>query len=255
MGRAGMKPVRALSFVLALTLSPVCAAAPSLQRCVPQSLDRPAPPAEGALPSSWLQPAPANPIGCAHGISFRAGDDVVLWRCQVVPADGEDLPEGHPEYAFLVMKAGAPLQVLPDDLMAGRYHGFEIVRVDLDGDGTAEHVLAAWNAQGNGLGVNRWTIRVFDAAGNAIVFCSGRTDDCRAATEVWLAEHVGVPYEALHMRATGDQRRDSIVKAEIFDREVRDKYHVVGVFDDRAQVVRMWRALGLTVFQVAEGNF
>jgi len=30
---------------------------------------------------------------------------------------------------------------------------------------------------------------------------------------------------------------------------------VVGVFDDRAQVVRMWRALGLTVFHVAYGDF
>ena len=27
------------------------------------------------------------------------------------------------------------------------------------------------------------------------------------------------------------------------------------LFDDRQQVVRMWRALGLTVFQVAEGDF
>ena len=34
-----------------------------------------------------------------------------------------------------------------------------------------------------------------------------------------------------------------------------DRYRVVGVFDDRLQVVRMWRALGLTVFQVAEGDF
>jgi hypothetical protein len=87
------------------------------------------------------------------------------------------------------------------------------------------------------------------------VFCSGRSDDARPATEAWLKEHVGVPYEALFMRATGDQRRDSVVKAEIFDREIRSRYHVVGVFDDRAQVVRMWRALGLTVFQVADGNF
>ena len=36
---------------------------------------------------------------------------------------------------------------------------------------------------------------------------------------------------------------------------IRDRWRVVGVFDDRQQVVRMWRALGLTVFQVAEGDF
>ena len=45
------------------------------------------------------------------------------------------------------------------------------------------------------------------------------------------------------------------MKAEIFEREIRHRWAVTGVFDDRAQVVRMWRALGLTVFQVAEGNF
>ena len=30
---------------------------------------------------------------------------------------------------------------------------------------------------------------------------------------------------------------------------------MAGVFDDRVQVVQMWRALGLTVFQVADGDF
>ena len=54
---------------------------------------------------------------------------------------------------------------------------------------------------------------------------------------------------------TQDQRKDSVVKVEIFDREIRHAYRVIGVFDDRAQVVRAWRALGLTVFQVADGNF
>jgi predicted kinase len=98
-------------------------------------------------------------------------------------------------------------------------------------------------------------VRAMHAAGHRIIFCSGRSDDARAATETWLTKHVGVPYEALHMRVTGDQRRDSVVKAEIFDREIREHFHVIGVFDDRAQVVRMWRELGLTVFQVAEGNF
>jgi len=98
-------------------------------------------------------------------------------------------------------------------------------------------------------------VRAMHAAGHEIVFCSGRSDDCREATEAWLAEHVGVPYRGLFMRRFGDQRRDSIVKAEIFENEIRSRFHVVGVFDDRQQVVRMWRGLGLTVFQVAEGDF
>jgi predicted kinase len=98
-------------------------------------------------------------------------------------------------------------------------------------------------------------VRAMFDAGHTIVYCSGRTDDGRAATETWLDRHVGVPYAALHMRKTGDARKDSVVKREIFEQEIRKNWHVVAVFDDRNQVVRMWRELGLTVFQVAEGNF
>jgi predicted kinase len=98
-------------------------------------------------------------------------------------------------------------------------------------------------------------VRAMHAAGHLVVFCSGRSEDARGATTDWLAEHVGVPYAALHMRPMGDQRRDAVVKQEIFEREIRDRYRILCVFDDRAQVVRMWRSLGLPVFQVAEGLF
>nr|WP_240918294.1 polynucleotide kinase [Rhodococcus sp. 14C212] len=88
----------------------------------------------------------------------------------------------------------------------------------------------------------------------AIVLVSGRDGVCRPETEQWLAEH-RVPYTELHMRAPGDNRKDSIVKAELFDRYVRHRYRVVAVLDDRDQVVRMWRRMGLVCFQVAEGDF
>lgn len=93
------------------------------------------------------------------------------------------------------------------------------------------------------------------SAGYPIMFVSGRDETARIDTIEWLAREVAVPYLALHMRAKGDGRSDAEVKREIFDREIRDHYTVVGVFDDREQVVRMWRSLGLTVFQVDEGKF
>jgi len=98
-------------------------------------------------------------------------------------------------------------------------------------------------------------VRAMHTAGNAIIFCSGRDAVCRPETEAWLDLFVGVPYEALFMRPEGDGRKDAVVKREIFDQDIRDSWRIVGVFDDRQQVVRMWRALGLTVFQVAEGDF
>ncbi len=98
-------------------------------------------------------------------------------------------------------------------------------------------------------------VRAMHAAGHEIVFCSGRDEVCRAETEAWLELYVGVPYAGLFMRPAHDSRKDSVVKREIFESEIRDRWRIVGVFDDRQQVVRMWRAIGLTVFQVAEGDF
>ena len=135
----------------------------------------------------------------------------------------------------------------------------EAVLVDIDGTVALRGDRSPYDMTKVGLDRPNFTVitavRAMHAFGHHIVFCSGRTDDCRDETERWLAEHVGVPYQALFMRSTGDSRKDSIVKAEIFEREIRHRWAVTGVFDDRNQVVRMWRSLGLTVFQVAEGNF
>jgi predicted kinase len=98
-------------------------------------------------------------------------------------------------------------------------------------------------------------VRAMVAAGNAVVFLSGRTAACREATYLWLNKHAAVPFQGLYMRAEGDTRKDAIVKGELFDRHVREHYDVTCVLDDRDQVVAMWRSLGLTVLQVADGNF
>lgn len=87
-----------------------------------------------------------------------------------------------------------------------------------------------------------------------IIVVSGRTDDCQTLTENWLAKY-GVKYSALYMRKTGDMRKDSIIKEEIYHKYIEGKYNIRFILDDRNQVVEMWRSLGLTVFQVAEGDF
>lgn len=98
-------------------------------------------------------------------------------------------------------------------------------------------------------------VKAMRRAGYQVVFCSGRTDGCYEATSLWIKRHVLPEETILHMRGAGDVRKDSIVKREIFDEHVRDRYDVLLVLDDRASVVEMWRSLGLTVLQVAEGNF
>ncbi|MCC6156382.1 MAG: polynucleotide kinase [Candidatus Hydrogenedentes bacterium] len=87
-----------------------------------------------------------------------------------------------------------------------------------------------------------------------VVFVSGRSDQVRAETEDWLEREVGLR-GPLYMRKARDRRPDYIVKAELLERLLADGYRPVMAFDDRDQVVKMWRARGIPCAQVAEGNF
>jgi RNA repair pathway DNA polymerase beta family len=97
-------------------------------------------------------------------------------------------------------------------------------------------------------------VREAQAQGILVIFVSARKEAARRITEIWLNVHFG-PYEALHMRADGDNRADVIVKKEIFDTYIRPYYHVLRAYDDRDQTVAGWRQLGLPCFQVAPGSF
>ncbi|MFZ5792342.1 MAG: hypothetical protein ACOY3L_16745 [Pseudomonadota bacterium] len=98
-----------------------------------------------------------------------------------------------------------------------------------------------------------------------IVFVTGRSERCRRATLAWLKSNLpncGSDWEwshngarDLYMRADGDHRPDNIVKGELLDRLLADGYRPLMAFEDRDQVVKMWRARGIPCAQVAEGNF
>lgn len=87
-----------------------------------------------------------------------------------------------------------------------------------------------------------------------IIIVSGREDVCYAETKAWLLKH-SIPHNQLFMRKSRDNRKDSIIKNEIYNDEIRNKYYIKGVFDDRDSVVKMWRSLGLTCCQVDYGDF
>ena len=54
------------------------------------------------------------------------------------------------------------------------------------------------------------------------------------------------------MRPAHDQRKDHVVKQEMFDRGIRPYFDVRFVVDDRPSVVEMWRANGLSVLAVTD---
>ena len=88
-----------------------------------------------------------------------------------------------------------------------------------------------------------------------IVIFSGRSDKTATATVSWLSQNK-VPFNKLVMRPhkTMNFIPDDVLKKNMLDKHV-DITDVFLVVDDRQKVVDMWRDLGLTVFQVAEGNF
>ena len=98
--------------------------------------------------------------------------------------------------------------------------------------------------------------------GHEIVIFTGRSDEVEDETVAWL-ECRRIPFTTMFMRKAGDHRPDHIVKSELLDSYYGTwKWHddalgerIAGVFEDRQQVVDMYRARGLRVFQVAEGKF
>ena len=83
---------------------------------------------------------------------------------------------------------------------------------------------------------------------------TGRDATFRQVTSDWLSKNQ-IFYNQLLMRPEGDKRRDDLVKRELYDQHIKDKYNVLFVLDDRDRVVAMWRSLGLTCLQVALGDF
>lgn len=83
---------------------------------------------------------------------------------------------------------------------------------------------------------------------------SGRDGICREQTEEWLQKNFDFEHKLL-MRPEHDTRDDTQIKREIYYLYIENEYDVQFVVDDRQKVVDMWRELGLTVFQVADGRF
>jgi len=88
--------------------------------------------------------------------------------------------------------------------------------------------------------------------GRQIIILSGREDKAKELTEKWLKEN-GIKHDYLFMRKANDNRKDSVIKTEIFNDELKDKFNIMCVYDDRLSVVKMWYKLGIFCFCVNQG--
>ena len=98
-------------------------------------------------------------------------------------------------------------------------------------------------------------------AGAEVWIFSGRSDEVRDKTVFWLAQNTSFMTHELQgpmltMREAGDYTADDALKRQWLDSMlVDDRRRLVAAFDDRDRVVAMWRAAGVTCFQVAAGEF
>ena len=92
-------------------------------------------------------------------------------------------------------------------------------------------------------------LKLYRNNGNAIILLSGRDEKSKQKTLDCLNKY-NIPCDDLIMRTENDMRSDDIVKKELFDQHVRDKYYVECVVDDRPKVLRLWFELGLNCFSV-----
>ena len=131
-----------------------------------------------------------------------------------------------------------------DGTLAINDHGrsfFNATDCDKDAINTPVHTVIKWAS----------------FTGCQTIFLSGREDKYRKPTIYFLekcgfAKHI---YQ-LVMRKTGDNRKDSVIKWEMYENYIKPlDIDILFILDDRNQVVEMWRDKGFTVFQVAKGDF
>lgn len=100
-------------------------------------------------------------------------------------------------------------------------------------------------------------LKMLVSSGIDIIFLTGREESCVHETMSWIGMlGLGSQFKyKLYMRPTGSKIKDNVVKETVYNKHIKDKYNVLFIMEDRQRVVEMWRKLGLTVFQVDEGNF
>jgi len=156
-----------------------------------------------------------------------------------------------------------PLQIEPVEFIEGLP---DAVIFDIDGTIAIKGERSPYDytrVHEDTLDENIWWINdlIGRSWGVRIIIVSGRDDTCRVATTQWLNDH-NVIFDDLLMRhttrdvdASGNKLPDVLVKYRLFNENIRGRYNIRAVFDDRDQVVRLWRSMGLKCCQVAYGDF
>lgn len=102
-------------------------------------------------------------------------------------------------------------------------------------------------------------VRMYRSIDYRIIISTGRNYSCAQDTIKWLDAY-DIPFDLLLMRSdkdkeNGQQLPDWVVKYNLFNERIRNRFNVQVAIDDRDQVVRLWRTLGIKCLQVDYGDF
>jgi len=100
----------------------------------------------------------------------------------------------------------------------------------------------------------RETILAYHYLEFIIIIVTGRDSSAREKTEKWLFNNK-IPFDHLFMKAENDYRKSPITKKEIYENNIKNKFNVLCVYEDRYKDTEMWRELGLKCYQVDNGMF
>lgn len=191
------------------------------------------------IETAWKRDA-ARANGVGHSVIAKQYESLLTYLRSKVHETNTDNPIDFP--------VNVPRVYIPDTTKP------KCILVDVDG--TASHfdgkrTAFEWDKVGNDTPDDavRMIVNMASSAGINVIFLSGRDGICKADTHAWLIKH-NFSHDHLFMRKEGDMRKDTIVKEEIFWRDIADNYNVLFCVDDRPSVVRLWMTIGLKVFAV-----
>ncbi len=120
----------------------------------------------------------------------------------------------------------------------------EVIIVDLDGtladcDHRVHHVQKSpkdWKAFNSLIhedSLNIWCKKIIDSMethGVETILLTGRNEATRTVTEIWLKQY-DISYLKLFMRGVGDDRSDSDIKKEIYQKNIAPSYDTLFVVE------------------------
>lgn len=95
--------------------------------------------------------------------------------------------------------------------------------------------------------------------GATIVIVTARSEESYKKTRLWIKNAFksfsNTENILLYMRKFGDSKPGHMVKVEAYYQHIKNKFNILGVFEDRNSAVKTWRDVGLCCFQVQEGDY